>query len=130
MRTISKETIINSIKDGASKLKEKTQKIFNKTKEDISYIKESEQVTLLRVNEKFSKTIYVLLDSSNKVMYFKDIDLVQKASSIKLNDMIKTKDNKFYKVVKIDNNMCEYLLKNKKNYQTISCYKIYVKEAI
>ena len=130
MKTISKENIINTIKDSASKIKEKSEKVFNKTKEDISYIKESEQVTLLRVNEKFSKNIYVLIDSSNKVIYFKEIDLIQKVNIINIDDMIKTKDNRFYKVVKIDNNMYEYLLKNKKNYKTISCYKIYVKEAM
>ena len=71
-----------------------------------------------------------MFDNQNKVIYYKEIDLIQKIKNIQENCLLKDKNNTIYKVDKIDDFKQDYLLKTKKGYKTISCYKIYLKEAI
>jgi hypothetical protein len=71
-----------------------------------------------------------MFDASKKLIYFKEIDLIQKINNIKEDILLKDKNNIVYKVEKVYDSKQDYLLKTKKGYKTISCYKIYLKEAI
>ena len=132
MIVINKEKIIGYFKDSASKIKDKSKSVYERLSTDIRYIKESQQFSIIKTSEKekCNKPIFVMFDASNKVIYFKEIDLIQKINNIKADILLKDKNNIVYKVEKVDESKQDYLLKTKKGYKTISCYKIYLKEAI
>lgn len=132
MIKINKEKIVNFLKESFNRLKDQTVKIYNDVSTDVRYIKESQQFSIIKTieKEKCNKPIFVMFDNQNKVIYYKEIDLIQKIKNIQENCLLKDKNNTIYKVDKIDDFKQDYLLKTKKGYKTISCYKIYLKEAI
>ena len=132
MRTINKEKIISILKDNFNKLKDKSKKVINDVSIDIRYLKESQQFSIIKTleKEKCNKPIFVMFDTQDKVIYYKEIDLIQKIKNIQENCLVKDQNNTVYKIDKIDHDKQDYLLKTKKGYKTISCYKIYLKEAI
>lgn len=132
MRTINKEKIISILKDNFNKLKDKSKKVINDVSIDIRYLKESQQFSIIKTleKEKCNKPIFVMFDTQDKVIYYKEIDLIQKIKNIQENCLVKDQNNTVYKIDKIDHDKQDYLLKTKKGYKTISCYKMYLKEAI
>ena len=121
MITINSKKVLAILSSGFKKAKEAGQKALNKLQEDINYIKESTSAII--VDSK--KNIFVLLDKSKQVIYFKEIDLLQKIKHIEENAIIKI-DDESYQIVKIEDKKYEYLLKKKDKYKTLYCYKILV----
>ena len=121
MIIINSKKVLAILSSGFKKIKEVGQKASNKLQEDINYIKESTSAII--VDSK--KNIFVLLDKSKQVIYFKEIDLIQKIKQIEENAIIKI-DDESYQIVKIEDKKYEYLLKKKDKYKTLYCYKILV----
>jgi hypothetical protein len=57
-------------------------------------------------------------------MYLKEIDLIQKRKHIEEKYILKDKKDKKYEIIKIEDKKYDYLLKTKKGYKTLSCYKV------
>lgn len=128
MNNINKEKVLTVIKDSVKKVKDTSKKVYNQLSIDIHFIKESKQFTIIkRNNEETSKPIFAMYDEVNNVMYFKEIDLLQKRKNIEEKYILKDKKDIKYEIEKIEDNKCDYLLKTKKGYKTLSCYKVYLK---
>lgn len=128
MKNINKEKVLTVIKDSVKKVKDTSKKVYNQLSIDIHFIKESKQFTIIkRNNEETSKPIFAMYDEVNNVMYFKEIDLLQKRKNIEEKYILKDKKDIKYEIEKIEDNKCDYLLKTKKGYKTLSCYKVYLK---
>lgn len=128
MNNINKEKVLTVIKDSVKKVKDTSKKVYNQVSIDIHFIKESKQFTIIkRNNEETSKPIFAMYDEVNNVMYFKEIDLLQKRKNIEEKYILKDKKDIKYEIEKIEDNKCDYLLKTKKGYKTLSCYKVYLK---
>ena len=74
-----------------------------------------------------NRPIFAIYDEVNNVMYLKEIDIIQKRKHIEEKYILKDKKDKKYEIIKIEENKFDYLLKSKKGYKTISCYKILLK---
>lgn len=125
---MDKDKIISKVKDSFNKVKETSKQIITQSTIDANYIKESHRFKILKEDDKTKRYIFSIFDISSNVMYFKEIDIIQKRKHIEVNDVLKNKSNDKFKVVKIEDKMFDYLLKIKKGYKTISCYKVYLEK--
>lgn len=128
MNNIDKDKVLNILKDSVKKVKDTSKKIYNQVSTDIYFIKECNQFNIIKKGDKdTNRPIFAIYDEVNNVMYLKEIDLIQKRKHIEEKYVLKDKKDKKYEIIKIEENKFDYLLKSKKGYKTISCYKILLK---
>lgn len=128
MNNIDKDKVLNILKDSVKKVKDTSKKMYNQVSTDIYFIKECNQFNIIKKGDKdTNRPIFAIYDEVNNVMYLKEIDLIQKRKHIEEKYILKDKKDKKYEIIKIEENKFDYLLKSKKGYKTISCYKILVK---
>lgn len=128
MNNIDKDKVLNILKDSVKKVKDTSKKIYNQVSTDIYFIKECNQFNIIKKGDKeTNRPIFAIYDEVNNVMYLKEIDLIQKRKHIEEKNILKDKKDKKYEIIKIEENKFDYLLKSKKGYKTISCYKILLK---
>ena len=128
MNNIDKDKVLNILKDSVKKVKDTSKKMYNQVSTDIYFIKECNQFNIIKKGDKDSnRPIFAIYDEVNNVMYLKEIDLIQKRKHIEEKYILKDKKDKKYEIIKIEENKFDYLLKSKKGYKTISCYKILLK---
>lgn len=128
MNNIDKDKVLNILKDSVKKVKDTSKKMYNQVSTDIYFIKECNQFNIIKKGDKdTNRPIFAIYDEVNNVMYLKEIDLIQKRKHIEEKYILKDKKDKKYEIIKIEENKFDYLLKSKKGYKTISCYKILLK---
>lgn len=128
MNNIDKDKVLNILKDSVKKVKDTSNKMYNQVSTDIYFIKECNQFNIIKKGDKdTNRPIFAIYDEVNNVMYLKEIDLIQKRKHIEEKYILKDKKDKKYEIIKIEENKFDYLLKSKKGYKTISCYKILLK---
>lgn len=128
MNNIDKDKVLNILKDSVKKVKDTSKKMYNQVSTDIYFIKECNQFNIIKKGDKdTNRPIFAIYDEVNNVMYLKEIDIIQKRKHIEEKYVLKDKKDKKYEIIKIEENKFDYLLKSKKGYKTISCYKILLK---
>lgn len=128
MNNINKEKVLSVLKDSVRKVKDTSKRLYNQVSTDVYFIKEGKQFNIIKKNnEESNKVIFAIYDEDSCVMYFKEIDLLQKRKHIEEKYILKDKKDIRYEIEKIEDNKFDYLLKTKKGYKTLSCYKVYLK---
>ena len=75
---MDKDKIISKVKDSFNKVKETSKQIITQSTIDANYIKESHRFKILKEDDKTKRYIFSIFDISSNVMYFKEIDIIQK----------------------------------------------------
>ena len=127
---MDKQKIKKFVIDKSNKTLYCLKKIYNQTLDELFYIYEAKMFNVYKTKEKenINKPFLAFLDDNSKTLFVNTKNVNRKKKYLNEGSYIKDGNGNTYEVVKVDYEVpCEYLYKHKNKYQSINCYKIYLK---
>lgn len=127
-----KDKIVNGLKNSYKITKDSLKSLYNKSLANIAYISESSLFYVVKLDnqKEVNQLFHGIFDEKELIIYIKVSKNKDYKEYLKKNCHIKIEgnDTKYY-IEKIDlKESFDYLIKFNDKYQSVSCYKIFLKE--
>lgn len=134
--TEDEESFLEKLKKGmikcANTMYVSAKKLYKHTLKEVTFFAKTSIFYIVSSpkKEKLNKLFTGILDEKNNTLYIKASKIILYKEHFIKNALIKEdNEEKIYQIEKVDfKNQYDYLFKVNKKYQTISCYKIVLKE--
>ena len=135
-KNIEDGSILEKIKNGmlkcANTMYVSAKKLYKQTLKEVTFFAKTSIFYIVSspLKTKLNKMFTGILDEKNNTLYIKASKIILYKEHFVKNSLIKEdNEEKIYQIEKVDfKNQYDYLFKVKRKYQTISCYKIVLKE--